>query len=106
MDTLGIPYEALDAEQIRKRYPALDPAQLGPACRVEDDHFWEDPTGELGGFVQQDSGFVNDPTLAAHNFAHAAEEFGATFRWRSAVTRCPARRRPRSRCDASTTAPS
>jgi sarcosine oxidase subunit beta len=86
MDTLGIPYEAVSADQIRELYPALDPARIGPACRVEDDHFWDDPTGEIGGFLQHDSGFVNDATLAAHNLAHAAEHFGATFRWRSAVT--------------------
>lgn len=86
MDTLGISYEAVNAEQIRQRYPALDPAKIGPACRVEDEHFWDDPTGEIGGFVQHESGFVNDATLAAHNLAHAAEEFGATFRWRSVVT--------------------
>jgi len=86
MDTLGISYEAVNAEQIRERFPALDPAKIGPACRVEDEHFWDDPTGEIGGFVQHESGFVNDATLAAHNLAHAAEEFGATFRWRSIVT--------------------
>ena len=86
MHTLGIPYEELDAASIRERYPALDPARLGPACRVDDEHFWDDPSGELGGFVQADSGFVNDPSLAAHNLAHAAEQFGASFRWRSEVT--------------------
>jgi len=85
MNELGIPYEVLDAAEIRKRFPALDPAQLGPACRVEDDHFWDEPSGELGGFVQPDSGFVNDPTLAAHNFANAAERAGAHFKWRSEV---------------------
>lgn len=86
MDTLGIPYEAVDADQIRERFPALDPARIGPACRVEDDHFWDDPTGEIGGFIQTDSGFVNDATLAAHNLAHAAQQSGARFQWRSAVT--------------------
>jgi sarcosine oxidase subunit beta len=85
MRTLGIPYEELDAAAIRQRYPALDPARLGPACRVEDEHFWEEPSGELGGFVQEDSGFVNDPALAAHNLAYAAEQAGATFRWRGQV---------------------
>jgi len=85
MRTLGIPFEELDAAAIRKRYPALDPAKLGPACRVEDEHFWDEPTGELGGFVQDDSGFVNDPTLAAHNLAHAAEQAGAKFHWRAQV---------------------
>ena len=86
MDTLGISYEAVNADQIRERFPALDPARIGPACRVEDEHFWDDPTGEVGGFIQHESGFVNDATLAAHNLAHAAEQFGATFRWRSVVT--------------------
>jgi sarcosine oxidase subunit beta len=85
MDALGIPYEAVTAEQIRERYPALDPARIGPACRVEDEHFWDDPTGEVGGFIEHESGFVNDATLAAHNLAYAAEQFGATFRWRSVV---------------------
>ena len=100
MARLGIPYEALDAAEIRKRYPALDPAQLGPACRVEDDHFWDDPSGELGGFVQEDSGFVNDPTLAAHNFAHAAEQSGATFQVARRRLRVSSRGRPGRRCDA------
>jgi glycine/D-amino acid oxidase-like deaminating enzyme len=53
---------------------------------VEDEHFWDDPTGEIGGFVQYESGFVNDATLAAHNLAFAAEQLGATFRWRAQVT--------------------
>ena len=90
MDTLGIPYESVTAEQIRERHPGLDPARLGPACRVEDDHFWDDPTGEIGGFVQHDSGFVNDATLAAHNLAYAAEQSGATFRGARRWSRCSA----------------
>lgn len=85
-EVLGIPYEPLTADEIRARFPALDPARLGPACRVEDDHFWAEPSGELAGFVQPDSGFVNDPTLAAHNLAHAAQQHGAAFRWRGQVT--------------------
>lgn len=85
MDTLGIPYESVNAAQIRDRHPGLDPARLGPACRVEDDSFWDDPKGEIGGFVQHDSGFVNDATLAAHNLAYAAEQAGATFQWRAQV---------------------
>ena len=86
MRTLGIGYEELDAAAIRERFPALDPARLGPACRVEDEHFWDEPTGQLDGFFQPDSGYVDDAMLAAHNLAHAAEHHGATFRWRSAVT--------------------
>ena len=47
MNALNIPYEELDAATIRERFTALDPAKLGPACRVEDEHFWDEPTGEL-----------------------------------------------------------
>jgi sarcosine oxidase, subunit beta len=83
--TLGIPYEELTAAQIRQRWPALDPVRIGPACRVEDEHFWADPTGEIGGFFQPDAGFMIDATLAAHNLAYAAERNGATFRWRARV---------------------
>lgn len=83
---LGIPFEELDAAAIRERFPALDPARLGPACRVEDEHFWAEPSGELGGFFQPDSGHVDDAMLAARNLAYAAERHGARFRWRSAVT--------------------
>jgi sarcosine oxidase subunit beta len=85
MRALGVPFEELDASQIRARFPALDPARLGPSCRVEDEHFWDDPTGELGGFYQPTAGFVTDATLAAHNLAHAAEQHGATFRWHADV---------------------
>ena len=85
MRTLGVPYEELDAAQIRERFPAIDPARLGPSCRVEDEHFWVEPTGEIGGFVQADSGFVLDATLAAHNLAYAAEQAGAMFHWRGQV---------------------
>ena len=82
---LAIPYEELDASQIRARFPAVDPARLGPACRVEDPHFWDEPTGELAGFFQPDSGHVDDAMLAAHNLAHAAEQHGAVFRWHARV---------------------
>ena len=84
--TLGIAYEELTAQEIRERWPALDPARIGPSCRVEDEHFWDEPTGELGGFYQPDAGFMDDATLAAHNFAHAAQENGARFRWHATVT--------------------
>jgi sarcosine oxidase, subunit beta len=83
---LGIDHEELTADQIRERWPALDPARIGPSCRVEDEHFWDEPTGELGGFYQPDAGFMDDATLAAHNFAHAAQENGASFRWHATVT--------------------
>ena len=85
MRQLGVPFEELTAADIRARFPALDPARIGPACRVEDDRFWDEPTGELGGFFQPDTGYIDDAMLAAHNLAHAAEQAGATFRWRGQV---------------------
>lgn len=85
-ETVGIPYELWDADEIRRRIPQLDPGRFYPPKPVEDDAFWADADGELGGFWTPDAGFVDDPTFAAHNLMVAAERLGATFRFRSPVT--------------------
>ena len=36
-------------------------------------------------FYNADSGYIDDPMLAAHNLAHAARHHGAEFRFRQAV---------------------
>jgi sarcosine oxidase subunit beta len=80
-DAVGVPYEEWDAGTIRKRMPALDPAQYWPPRLPSDDAFWRDAHGELGGFFTPDAGFVDDPQLAAHNLMVAARAHGATFRF-------------------------
>ncbi len=86
LETVGVPVEELDAEQLQARYPALDTGRYWPPKPVDDDDFWEDSTQTLGGFLTPDAGFVDDPRLAADNLATAARAKGARFRFHVAVT--------------------
>jgi sarcosine oxidase subunit beta len=82
---LGIPFDELDAAAVRARFPLVDPAHLSPATTVDDEHFWAEPSGEIGGFWVPDAGYVDDPQLAASNLAHAAVTAGATFAYGTEV---------------------
>jgi sarcosine oxidase, subunit beta len=84
-DDIGIPYERLDANEIRERFPKLDPGRYWPPKRIDDPAFADDATGELTAFFNAGSGFIDDPMLAAHNLAFAARRHGATFRFHEAV---------------------
>jgi sarcosine oxidase, subunit beta len=85
-DRAGIPYEEWDAAEIAARLPQLDPGRHYPPKAVDSDDFWQDPTGELGGYWTLDSGFVDDPQFAAHNLMAAAMRCGARFLFRTTVT--------------------
>ena len=85
-DELGIPYERFDADGLRARFPGLDVGRYYPPKCTDDPAFAEDADGELTGFYQGDSGFIDDPMLAAHNLAHAARQHGVDFRFRREVT--------------------
>ena len=85
-DDVGIPYERLDASALRHRYPGLDVGCYYPPKRVDDPGFGDDAASDLTAFCDFDSGFIDDPMLAAHNLAHAARTIGAEFRFRTAVT--------------------
>lgn len=86
-DAAGVPYEALDPAQLRVRYPDLDVGRYFPPKPVDSDAFWADNDGELGAYLTPDAGFIDDPALAAHNLMIAASAAGATFRFRTEVTR-------------------
>ncbi len=85
-DQVGVPYEQLDAAAIRERFDWLDPARHYPPAPVDSEEFWADPDGELGAYYTPDSGFIDDPSYAAHNLATAAARAGARFRFHSEVT--------------------
>ncbi|CAB4849458.1 unannotated protein [freshwater metagenome] len=78
---LNIDVDELTAAELRERFPGLDPQRIGPATVLEDDHFWAEPTGELAGMYVEGAGHIDDPQLATHNLAHAAEANGAVFRF-------------------------
>ena len=85
-DEVGIAYERLDARELRERFPGLDIGCYFPSKRVDDPAFADDATSELTAFYNADSGFIDDPMLAAHNLATAARTNGAEFRFRTAVS--------------------
>lgn len=83
---IGVPFERLDAAELRQRFGWLDPARHYPPKPVDSEAFFDDPTGELGGYYTPDSGFIDDPSYAAHNLATAAARAGAVFRFHASVT--------------------
>lgn len=86
-DDVGIPYESLDHTALHQRFPTLDLGSYFPPKRVDDPSFADDAHGELTAIFEPESGFVDDPMLAARNLAFAARHHGAVFRFHSEVVR-------------------
>jgi glycine/D-amino acid oxidase-like deaminating enzyme len=84
-DEVGVPYERLDATAIAQRFPALDVGSYFPPKTVDDPAFGDDAVAQLDAVYDPNSGYVDDPLLAAHNIAHAARHHGAQFRFRQRV---------------------
>ena len=84
-DDVGIPYEDLDADALRQRFPALDVGSYYPPKRIDDPRFGDDASHTLTALYTADAGYVDDPRLAAHNLHVAARHHGAAFRFRDAV---------------------
>jgi sarcosine oxidase subunit beta len=85
-ESLGIPYERLSAAQLRERFRFLSADRFYPPRPVDDESFWADASGELGGFYTPEGGFVDDPGLAAHNLWAAATANGVVSVFRAEVT--------------------
>jgi glycine/D-amino acid oxidase-like deaminating enzyme len=85
-DRAGIPYEQWDAETLRARVPGIDAGRYWPPKPVDDERFFADAASELGGLYTPDAGYVDDPQLAAHNLAAAAQQRGAQFVFNRSVT--------------------
>jgi sarcosine oxidase subunit beta len=84
-DRLRIPYERLTAAQLRARFPYLSTSAYYPPRALTDPDFWRDSTAELGGMWTPEGGFVDDPSLAAHNLWSAATAIGTRSRFRAEV---------------------
>ena len=84
-DDVGIPYEWLDEQALAARFPALDPGATSRPSGSTTRRSPTTPAGSLTAFHDADSGYVDDPMLAAHNLAHAARHHGARFRFGEAV---------------------
>ena len=85
-DEFGIPYELLSPDDIRQRFPLLDPGKFYPPKRIDDPAFADDPVGELSAIYNTMCGFMDDPMLSAKNLAYAARQHGSEFIFRANVT--------------------
>ena len=85
-DEFGIEYELLSPDDVRRRFPLLDPGKFYPPKRIDDPAFADDLVGELSATYNTKCGFMDDPMLSAKNLAYAARQHGAEFMFRSQVT--------------------
>jgi sarcosine oxidase subunit beta len=84
-DDVGIPYEVLSPDEIRRRHPGIDIGVYFPPKPVDDPACADDAHGELTAVFEPNGGFIDDPALAARNLAFAARHHGATFRFHAEV---------------------
>ncbi|MDR2565385.1 MAG: FAD-binding oxidoreductase [Bifidobacteriaceae bacterium] len=84
-EELGVDYQEFDPAGLRAAYPSIDNGRFYPPKRIDTEEFWADPTGELGAMLTPQAGFIDDPRLAAQNFAKAAERQGARTCYKTRV---------------------
>jgi len=84
-DEVGIAYEHCDTDQLRVLLPGVDLGAYFPPKLIDDPAFVAEPLGELTAILEPESGFIDDPMLAARNLAHAAKQHGAEFRFHQRV---------------------
>lgn len=85
-DQVGVRYEVWEAGDLQAHVSGVDTGRYWPPKSVDDDAFFEDAQGELGGIWMPDAGYVSDPQLAAHNLATSALFHGARYVFNRSVT--------------------
>ena len=87
MDELGIPWDAMSADQVAERMPIYETKSYWPVKRLDDEGFGEPTSDAIAGAVFFPyAGYISDPQLAAHNLQRAAEAKGAEFAFNTEVT--------------------
>ncbi|MDP2293606.1 MAG: FAD-dependent oxidoreductase [Actinomycetota bacterium] len=84
-DDVGIAYEQCDTDRLRTLLPGVDLGAYFPPKRIDDPAFAEEATSELTAIFEPESGFIDDPMLAARNLAYTAKQHGADFRFHQEV---------------------
>ncbi|MDG2428220.1 MAG: FAD-dependent oxidoreductase [Acidimicrobiales bacterium] len=85
LSAVGVPWEVLDETGLKQRFPAIDPGRYHPPRRPDDPRFDIGPFGRIDALLTPDSGFIDDPQLAAVNLMNAARHLGTEVRLRSEV---------------------
>ena len=79
-ERLQIPFDVWDTPTAQARLPFISTGSFHPPTRLDDDRFWAEPEGEIGGAIYiHEGGYITDPQLATHNLMVAAQARGATF---------------------------
>jgi sarcosine oxidase subunit beta len=86
LEDMGVEYEELDLDGIRKKMPMLDLQKFYPAKLLNDSEFGK-PTGDSidGAIFVPESGYITDPQLSTHNLQVAAEAKGGEFLFNAEV---------------------
>ena len=83
---LGVEVHQLDPEQVGAKFASIDAARFGPPTLPSEAEFWADGRPPGNAYWIPQSGYINDPQLAAHNLASAATAIGVSFRFNTTVT--------------------
>ena len=82
MSAVGVDFEVIDADAIKRLYPGISLDSYGPPRTMHDDNFGLATEGKIGpAILVPAAGYVSDPQLASHNLQMAAEALGAEFRF-------------------------
>ncbi len=84
-DEVGIAYTVAGIDELRVLLPGVDLGAYFPPKRIDDPAFADDTSTRLTALVEPESGFVDDPKLAACNLAFAAKQHGTQFRFNQQV---------------------
>lgn len=84
-DDVGINYSIAEGDELSHLLPGVDLGAYFPPKRIDDPAFGEDAPSQLTALVEPESGFIDDPKLAACNLAFAARQHGAQFRFHQRV---------------------
>lgn len=84
-DEVGIAYEVVGTDTLRTMLPGVDLGAYYPPKPIDDPAFGDDAPTELTAIIEPESGFIDDPMLAARNLAFAARQHGARFRFHEEV---------------------
>ena len=82
---VGIAYSVADVAALRELLPGVDLGAYFPPKRIDDPAFADDTAVALTALIEPESGFIDDPKLAAVNLAYAARQHGAQFRFHQKV---------------------
>jgi sarcosine oxidase subunit beta len=86
LDDMGVDYEELGIEDVKKRWPFLNIEKFFPAKLLKEPEFGKATGDRIEGAIYVfESGYITDPQLSTHNVQVAAEARGGEFSFNTEV---------------------